>query len=578
MKKEYLHKPAVLKNPLMYQIIVFCWLLVVVYFNPRLFALLIGPENIFAKLAVILFTLLLDLFWFYAFFHLVTIAFSYFTNTISLNSLPAAVKKTDPLPGAALLYTTCDDFKEAAVLSCINQDYENYHTYILDDSRDPDFIRKIDNFVRLYSQSVSIIRRKNKQGYKAGNINNALGKLPDITYFSISDADTILPRDYIAKLRPYFNNPRIAFVQSKQVINPKQRSQFAQFLGYQISLHYEHYLKTKNKYGFVMFYGHGALMRRDVWQEIGGLPEIATEDLAYSMKIRAAGYAGVYAEEVTCLEEYPPTYRQYRRRNEKWIRGTTECLLKFYPAFASSKHISWIEKLDVFVCALSLLLGLPFVALLMLVGIILPFFFYHFRFCGPMIQMPVIYHKNLWLTVGLKSNLFWTWDFFILLLVTLLSPILPAMIGFFHHPVKRGKYILMYTFIFHAMQVVSAINLMSYLFSRSATFPVTGQKEVTDNSKGHAGGTRLWGNVKKFVSQPNANHHLIKAIEFVFAGIFIIIMLVTDNIWFLSFALGMLIGLINLKFGFEHKLIQNITLLPLIITLFIVLMIGRTLQ
>ena len=258
--------------------------------------------------------------------------------------------------------------------------YEDFHVYILDDSIAEEFQKKINGFAQQYSEKVTIIRRRQKTGFKAGNINYGLRQVfQEYKYFSISDADTILPRTFIAKLLPYFNNKKIAFVQSRQRFNRKQDSSFAKSLGYQIDLHYDHYLRTKNKYGFVMFYGHGALIRTNVWEQAGGIPEIATEDLAFSIKIRELGYYGIYAEDVVCLEEYPATYRQYRRRNEKWIRGTAECLLKFYPQFAANKNIKWFEKVDVLMSAFSLLLALPFFILLMLVGIILPFYYSYFR-------------------------------------------------------------------------------------------------------------------------------------------------------------------------------------------------------
>jgi len=117
------------KDSLMFSLIVFLWLCAGFYFTPRILALLIGPENIFAKSAVILFALLLNLFWFYGFYHLVIILFSY--------RKPAPVdfngNNLDGMgtPKVALLYTTCNDFRDEAVLSCLNQDYPDFHTFIL---------------------------------------------------------------------------------------------------------------------------------------------------------------------------------------------------------------------------------------------------------------------------------------------------------------------------------------------------------------------------------------------------------------------------------------------------------------
>jgi cellulose synthase/poly-beta-1,6-N-acetylglucosamine synthase-like glycosyltransferase len=524
------------------------------YFDPRIIALLVGPENIAAKLTIICFAILLNLFWFYAFYHFVIIVFSYFKKTSVYHV--SNIFNTADHSHVALLYTTCNDFKEDAVLSCLSQDYPNVHTFILDDGDDEAFKKRIDEFCRHHKDDVTVMRRNGRQGFKAGNLNNCLKAINGFEYISVSDADTVLPKDYVSRLLPYFGDPKTAFVQSRQEFNSAQKSSFAQGLGYQIELHCDHYLKTKNKYGFVMFYGHGALMRTDVLNEIGDFPEVATEDLAYSMEIRQRGYHGVYAKDVTCLEEYPSTFRQYRKRNDKWIKGTAECLFKHYPSFFNNKNISPVEKFDVFVSALSLLLSFPFVLLLLLVGILLPYHYSHFQFQGPMFKMPLSYNGTfLGALTGISSNLFWRWDFFLMLLLTLAAPVLPAILQAIRDPVKKIRFIIMYTFIFYATQVSSACAFIAYIISRKAEFPVTGD-----------------------VSERRGANKPVIIIECAFAILFLSISLISRNIWFLSFAAGIAAGILILKRGFENKLARISAVIPMIILAVIVIFIGRKLQ
>ncbi|MFA5115727.1 MAG: glycosyltransferase [Candidatus Omnitrophota bacterium] len=538
----------------MYQIVAFLWIYAILYFDPRIIALLVGPENIAAKLTIICFAILLNLFWFYAFYHLVIIAFSYFKKTAAYRVSNAINSPNHP--HVALLYTTCNDFREEAVLSCLKQDHPDVHTFILDDSDDAAFKARIDDFCRQRAGNVTVMRRHGRQGFKAGNLNNCLKAINGFEYVSVSDADTVLPKDYVTKLLPYFSDPKVAFAQSRQEFNSAQKSSFAQGLGYQIELHCDHYIKTKNKYGFVMFYGHGALMRTDVLKEIGGFPEVATEDLAYSMEIRQRGYHGVYAQDVTCLEEFPSTFRQYRKRNDKWIKGTAECLLKYYPSFFNNKNISPVEKFDVFVSALSLLLSLPFVMLLLLVGILLPYYYSHFQFQGPMFKMPLSYNGTfLGALTGISSNLFWRWDFFLMLMLTLVAPILPAILQAVRDPVKKIRFIVMYTFIFYATQVSSACALVAYLMSRKAEFPVTGD-----------------------ASEKRETSKKVIIIECAFAILFLSISIISRNIWFLSFAAGIAAGILILKRGFENKLARISAVIPIIILAVIVIFIGRKLQ
>ncbi|MBU1086558.1 MAG: glycosyltransferase [Candidatus Omnitrophica bacterium] len=552
------------------------WFWTVLYFNPRILALLFGPENILAKLALISFLLLLDLFWYYALYHVVIIAFAYFENTPISKTLLKDNQILIQNPSVALLYTTYNDFQENAVLSCINQEYANFQVFILDDSTDADYKNRIDIFAGQYKKKVIVIRRKNRNGYKAGNINNALNQIKGFEYFSISDADSILPKNYISGLLPYFKGNKIAFVQARQESNPEQKSTFAQQLGYQVSLHCDYYMKTKNRYGYVMFYGHGAMLRTDVYHEAGGFPEIATEDLAYSMLIRERGYFGVSAEDVVCYEDFPPTYQQYRRRNEKWIRGTTECLFKYYPSFVKSKNITWMEKVDVLSSACLLLLPFPFFILLLLVGILLPFFYYNFRFQGLMFRMPIEFDNSLLkLMVKTTSNLFWSIDFFVLLIISIIGPMIPPLVELVKYPKQRFKFIIMHAFMFYATEITSSLNLFAYLLSRSATFPVTGHTQKnTQNIRVESNRDSF----REFTRNPVANHKITVILEAVFAVIFFIISMLSKNIWFLLFSVGLAISIILIRFGFENRNVRYLVSLPLVLLVMIIILIGKTLQ
>lgn len=546
------------KRPEMFFTILGLWFLVVLYFNPRIFTLLIGRENLFAKLSLIIFVICLDISWLYVFFHSVIIIFSYFTCR---DEPPRFIASVDTLPKVALLYATCNDFQEEAARSHLCQDYPNFHLFILDDSSQISYQKQIDNFASQYVNTVTVIRRDNQDGFKAGNLNHGLRRLDkEYAYFSVSDADTVLPSGYIRGLLPYVLKPSTAFAQSAQASNPKQSSVFARYLGLNTDIHFRHYASTKNRYGFVMWYGHGALMRRDVWRKMGGFPEIATEDLAYSMKIREAGYEGVFVGDVVCLEDFPPTYLQYRRRNEKWIRGTAECLVKFYPAFLKTGHIPWFEKADVLISAISLLLALPFLLFIFISGVILPLYFSSFQFQGPMIRIPILYDKTaLALLTQLRGNLFWSWDVFLLMLASIFTPLLAAFIDYWKTPGKIVCYSAGYIFNFFSLQVVSALHLVVFLLTGKAVFPVTGDYHI---QKGQA----------------QANLRWVLWLELLCGAAFCVIAFITQNIWLFPLALALCLSILLYRWNLELPLMRYVIPVPLMVLLGIIYFLGRGLQ
>lgn len=545
------------KRSTMFSLILSLWVCSLLYFNPRLLALLIGSENLAAKLCLFLFVLFLNLFWFYAFFHIVIAGFSY-VRPRSHCSIPAPTKQLARSPKVAILYATCNDFQKEAVFSCLNQDYSAYHLFILDDSSINDYQEQINGIANRYPHKVTVLRRDIRAGFKAGNLNHALRNIDsDYEYFSVSDADTVLTPDYLSSLLTHIAAPNIAFAQSNQKTNPNQKTIFSQFMGINTDLHFQHYASTKNRFGFVMWYGHGALMRRDIWEKVGGFPEVVSEDLAYSIRIREAGYEGVFVEDVFCYEDFPPTYQQYRKRNEKWIRGTAQCLLKFYPSFIRAKHIPWFEKLDVLISGLSLLLDFPFVLLLLLVGIVLPLFYVHFQFSGPMLRMPIVYEKSfLGMAARTQSNIFFSWDVFLLMLATIFAPLLSAIADYFWRPKQMVRYLASYIFCFFSLLVTSTIHLLSFLFTGKAIFPVTGEK---------------------LPLLPCANLPWISGLEIILGVCFWIIGITTQNIWFLPVSVALISGPCLVKWSLNRKFIRYVIFAPFVMTLGIIYLIGRNL-
>ena len=127
-------------------------------------------------------------------------------------------------PDIAILYTTCNDFIEKSVQSCVDQDYKNFKVYILDDSRQPEYKLRIDTFASKYPKRVVVVRRPDKKGFKAGNMNFELTHFAtDEPYFAIADADEILPRDFLLKLVPVIeSDDSCGFV--RPITNPIQKT------------------------------------------------------------------------------------------------------------------------------------------------------------------------------------------------------------------------------------------------------------------------------------------------------------------------------------------------------------------
>ncbi|MFH2137681.1 MAG: glycosyltransferase [Candidatus Omnitrophota bacterium] len=450
-----------------------------------------------------------------------------------------------------------NDFREEAICSCLKQDYKNFDVYILDDSTSVEWQAKVDQFIAIHEKAI-LIRRQTREHFKAGNLNNAFEQLYSrYEYFAVSDSDGILPKDFIGKLLPYFSlDKQIGFVQANQRWNEAQDSEFAKDLGINTDIHWKYYVPAKNMYGFLMFYGHGAIIRSDVWKKAGGFPHTITEDIAFSSVLRENGYYGVFAPEVVCLEDFPIDYKSFRIRNERWIKGTTEYLYKWYPRLLFSRNAPWSEKLDVLVSAGVLLQPFVFILFLLLVSIVLPvttkLFGLHIPLVAtfsPMKAMLATYLSGIYLQTS------WTMDFFLIMLIAAFAQFAPLLISLIKDPIKITRYIGSFLFVCLSSSVASFVNILTILITQKSRFLVTGTKKKKDTLE----------------------HKIIYLFEIIFCAFLIFSALSTGNLWLLTVAISVFLNPFVYKSHWDDPLLSAAIYLPSLIILLIILMVSAVL-
>lgn len=248
-------------------------------------------------------------------------------------------------PRVLLLYCTCNDFNAKALTACRKQDYPNFKTVILDDSNKFEYIKEINKFY-VQHQNVEIARRKNKAGYKAGNLNNYLAGRTDYDYFVVLDSDEVIPPDYIRQVLKYFAyNKNCGAVQAKHKAQ-KGENIFQRLMGPCVGSNGETVQVIKNFYGANALIGHGMTISRECYEKTGGFPLVVAEDISFAVEIKNAGLDIIYAPDILCYEEFPVNYVSLKKRQCKWTQGNLEYMKKYNKDIDNSK-MTWFEKLDI---------------------------------------------------------------------------------------------------------------------------------------------------------------------------------------------------------------------------------------
>jgi cellulose synthase/poly-beta-1,6-N-acetylglucosamine synthase-like glycosyltransferase len=338
------------------------------------------------------------------------VVYTLYYHLVAARPAPAVPRRAAaPAPRVVLVYCTCDDFSADSLLRSMRQDYDNYAVVILDDSAKPEYRARVDAFGA--EHGVRVVRRADRSGFKAGNLNNYLGTA-EYDYFVILDSDEIIPASYIARCLDYFAHyPNAGIVQANHVAT-RNRNAFMRMFSIGVDSHWIAYQTVKDRHGFLSLLGHGAMVSRECYRAAGGFPHVVAEDLCFSIAARDAGYYTVFAPDVVCEEEYPVDYLAFKKRHSKWTQGNME-FIKRYTWVILRSRMSWFEKLDIVLFTYNLPLTAVFSIYVMIHVMVLPVLGYRIHYplwmlaptvlflLAPMLN-DVIFHRGMG-----KSRLAW---------------------------------------------------------------------------------------------------------------------------------------------------------------------------
>lgn len=431
------------KSALLYSIIIVSWLALIALAIPALLHAVDQSERhgwlVYTLVTVS--TLFIAYFWLNGVKDVVYTVYYYMTKRF--HGLPAsgewrikngayATKKI------VAVYCTYNDFSASSLERCMQQNYPNVRYVILDDSTDESYMRMVDEFAE--PRGIEVVRRKDRVGFKAGNLNNYLSRA-DYDYFVILDSDEVIPNNFVTRCLDYFEHyTNVGIVQANHVAT-RNRNKFMNLFAIGVNSHWPTYQTLKHNYGFLSLLGHGAMVSRECYMAAGGFPHLVAEDLCLSIEARNKGYYVAFAPDITCEEEYPISYLAFKKRHSKWTQGNMEFIKKYTWRIMKSK-MTWYEKLDIVLFTYSLPLSAFFATYIVINVVLLPYMQYHLNY-------PV------WLIIPT--------------IVFLFAPMLNDIIFYGRriNPIQLGWYLLHTILLYGSMLYTSLRSSIKSLFGKS---------------------------------------------------------------------------------------------------------------
>lgn len=215
-------------------------------------------------------------------------------------------------------------------------------------------------------------------GAKAGALNYCLQHMaPDAEIVGVVDADYHSRPDFLSRLTPFFADPALGYIQTPHDYRGHEDSRFL------AACHWEYMPTNKvdypgvSEYGGAFTIGTMCLLRAEALRRAGGWAEwCLTEDSEVSVRIRAAGYRGLYFGETFGRGLIPETFDDYRKQRFRWTAGPVQQLRRhwrlFLPAPLAAPLPGWTKLLEITRCLapLSRLAGVATAAVTLVVTVL----------------------------------------------------------------------------------------------------------------------------------------------------------------------------------------------------------------
>jgi hypothetical protein len=183
---------------------------------------------------------------------------------------------------------------------------------------------------------VTILRRRRREGYKAGALANGLA-LSRAPYVAIFDADYQPPADWLRQaIRPLLQDPRLAFVQTRLTFLNAEENALTRALA--LNAHFSVWQAGASAMGLpVRCNGTGAIWRAEAIRDAGGWSgDTLAEDLDISIRAFLRGWSSVFVDAVSVPGELPANWSDWRRQQYRWAKGSAQALLKVARALGAS--------------------------------------------------------------------------------------------------------------------------------------------------------------------------------------------------------------------------------------------------
>ena len=210
---------------------------------------------------------------------------------------------------------------------------------LLDDSTDETstIIDKLCDKYQAEGYLISVLRRRGRDGYKAGALQNGLNHTK-ADYVAIFDCDFLPTETFLEEVVPHMGDSTVGMVQARWTHINEGYNTLTRAISLGIDGHFFVEQPGRDAAGCLLnFNGSGGIIRREALEKAGGWsPETLAEDLDLSYRLQLSGYRILYLRDTIVPCEVPSTMPAFKRQQSRWARGSIHTARKIIPKLVNS--------------------------------------------------------------------------------------------------------------------------------------------------------------------------------------------------------------------------------------------------
>ena len=214
-------------------------------------------------------------------------------------------------------------------------DYPNFEVLVIDNNTKDEAVWKpLEEHCELLGKRFHFFHLPKWPGYKAGALNFALKQTDEAaTIIGVIDSDYVVSPDWLRRTIPYFERPRVAFVQAPQDYRDWPGDSFKTMCNWEYAGFFHIGMVQRNERNAIIQHGTMTLIRKTAMWKVAGWSEwCICEDAELGLRLFEAGFESVYLNHSFGKGLIPDSFAGYKSQRFRWAYGAVQIIKRHLAA------------------------------------------------------------------------------------------------------------------------------------------------------------------------------------------------------------------------------------------------------